>query len=356
MGMVRSVAGSVIRTGEGRYRVQVEATVNGERVRRSKVVRGTAREAELIKLKMLSELGTAPTHDMTLGDYIQTVYLPDKLQRLRLSTYETYASRCRTFLVPGLGYAKLSSINPAMVSRWLSKIDGDKRRREAKRMLSMVVRHAVSNGTLRANPLGGMGHVMADVHKPQVIDAEDIEVYLWHFKGTIAEPQVLLALGGGFRRSEICALDVGDVDPETGIVTIDDAIVAAGEKHMHRERTKTANGTRQVVLPPSFLRRLLEVMPESGPICNHEGKRLHPQYISTQYRRCLSKMPEGVPRVPLRNLRHSSLTLAYDAGADIVAVSRRAGHSSPYITTKYYVRPQGARDRQTAEMMEKALH
>ena len=353
---MRSQAGSVIDLGDGRWRVFVERTVGGQRVRKSKVVRGTRREAELYRLKMLAEeLGPIPS-DITVQDYITAVYLPAKFDSSRLTTYESYERRCRVFILPLLGGKRLRDVRASTVLRWLSTIEGEKRRKEARRMLSMVMAHAVQGGVIEANPAAALGRMTVEVYRPVVLDAEDIEVYLWHFRGTPAEPQVLLALGGGFRRGEICALDAEDVDPITGIVTIDDAFVAAGEGHMHHEKVKTVHGIREVVLPPSILKRLLEVMPEHGPICHtYDGRRVHPQYISTAYRRRLETLPEGVPRLPLKNLRHTSLTLAYDSGADILAVSRRAGHSSTGITARFYLRPQGIRDRLTAEGMDAAL-
>ena len=35
-----------------------------------------------------------------------------------------------------------------------------------------------------------------------------------------------------------------------------------------------------------------------------------------------------VKQIPLKNLRHTSLSLSIEAGVDILAVSRRTGHSN----------------------------
>lgn len=109
-------------------------------------------------------------------------------------------------------------------------------------------------------------------------------------------------------------------------------------------------------MPNKLLKRLREIAPESGPIVvNDAGKRYHPDSISHLYAEELKTLPEGVPRITLKNLRHSSLTLAYDESGDLLAVSRRAGHSSTTITARYYVRPQSDRDREVADMMDKKL-
>lgn len=57
----------------------------------------------------------------------------------------------------------------------------------------------------------------------------------------------------------------------------------------------------------------------------------------------------AIPRVPLRDLRHTSLTLALEGGGSLLAVSRRAGHSSPGVTSAFYLRPHESVDVEVAD-------
>ena len=97
-------------------------------------------------------------------------------------------------------------------------------------------------------------------------------------------------------------------------------------------------------------------MPASGPLIqNMNGTRMKPEVLTHLYCKERDALPPDVTRVSLKNLRHTSLTLAFDSGADLLDVSRRAGHASTKITSDYYVRPKGDRDVKAAEMMGEAL-
>ncbi len=52
---------------------------------------------------------------------------------------------------------------------------------------------------------------------------------------------------------------------------------------------------------------------------------MKPAVLTHRFIRERDSLPEGVKRISLKNLRHTSLTLAYDSGADLLDVSRRAG-------------------------------
>lgn len=352
---MRSALGSIIDLGDGRKRVFVDygTDANGKRVRRSKTVRGSMRDAERVKLEMLSST-VAASSNMTLSQYIDTVYMPAKTKELKETTLSSYRSCIDVWIKPRIGHIRLSKLTPKAVKRWLASMPDDNKRLVACRMLRAILGHALDREDVTANAAEGL--VMArSTHEPTVIDAQDIAVYLWHFRDTQPEPYVLLAIGGGFRRGEMCALDVEDINTATGAVTVDDNIVVF-RGHIKRQTTKTRNSIRRVYLPPVILARLVETMPESGPICHEaDGQRTRPDAMSRRYSSRLESLPDGVPRVPLRDLRHSSLTLAYDAGSDILDVSRRAGHASIRTTERFYVRPSGSRDAAVAEAMSGAI-
>ena len=83
---------------------------------------------------------------------------------------------------------------------------------------------------------------------------------------------------------------------------------------------------------------------------------MYPDSVTQAYERVLKRMPKEIKRVPLKNLRHSSLTLAYESGADMIGLQDRGGHSSITTTQRYYLRPKGDRDIAIAEAMEAKLH
>jgi len=356
---MRSALGSIQDLGDGRKRIFVDVgrdSVTGRRTRKSKVIRGSYKEAERVKLEMLRDAGHEVECDYTLAEYVENIYLPSKQKELKRTTYEGYRSRLFKLVLPALGEKNLAEITSKDIKRTLSAIDWDKQRIEAYRIMNMVFQHAIYEEDIEDNPMEAVRRPKdRNPYEPEVLDAQDVEVYLWHFRDTEAEVPFLLALGGGFRRGEICALNVEDINFSTGAVKIDDAYVNTRIGAQH-STPKSRNGYRTVHLPRAVLERLSEILPPSGPVMtSSEGERIHPSRISHIYEKVRNRLPEGVPRIPLKNLRHTSLTLAYDSGADILDVSNRAGHANVAITSKYYVRPRGDRDTKTAEKMDKAL-
>lgn len=354
---MRSAQGSVKEIQKGLWAVRVEFPRNpdGSRNQVQRNVRGSRKDAEAKKIELLIEAGEDVRSLMTVAQYCENVFLPAKEKTLKVSSYETYERRIRKHIIPGIGDAKLVELSPAMIRRWL-QTKPPKVEKECRRMLHMVCQEAVYDDHLSSNPVDRVKPPKVDKYEPEVLDAEDIEVYLWHFKDMRTEPAVLIAIGCGLRRGEIVALDVDDINPKTGSIKVDNSIVPTRRHGDHDDTTKTQAGTRIVHMPKPLLDRLLDILPSSGPVIRNQcGTRMKAAQLSHYYIEDRDKLPEGVPRISLKNLRHTSLTLAYEMTGDIEAAKERAGHTNISITTRYYVRPTGERDRRAAEKMSEAF-
>lgn len=360
---MRSANGSVYQLKDGRWRVQVEIPRDartGKRRRLTRTIRGSRKDAELLKIELLAEAGdTTADSYMTLDEFFTAGFVPKKRKlieqgRFKLRSLETYEDRYRLHIMDDLGSVRLKDIDAPMVRRLIDSKDRQSVRVEAYKTLNSIMQEAVYSGKITSNPLTAVEPPRPRDYEPEVLDVEDIEVYLWHFRGTRIEPVVLIALGGAFRRGEIVALDVEDIDFDSGEAMVDDSFVETKDGARH-ETTK--NYKKRLVHFPAFVTaRLREVLPKSGPVMQTlDGRRMKPNSVRQLYARTLRTMPEGVPRISLKNLRHTSLTLAYDSGADIKAVADRAGHSSTRVTERFYVRSKGARDKEAAELIDHAF-
>lgn len=354
---MRSQKGSLKEIKKGLWRVVVEFPrhEDGSRNQVKRHVRGTRKDALAVQMELFVQAGEDVQSEMLLGQYCTEVYLPAKKGELKPSAYQAYYDRIHLHVIPGLGDVPLADLTPAMIRRWIASKDSPAVQRECRKMLHMVCQHAVYDDHLKSNPVSRVRPPKVERYEPEVLDAEDVAVYLWHFRGMRSEPFVLVAMGCGLRRGEIVALDVSDVNPKTGAIRVDSSVVQVKGGPVEGV-PKTHASIRTVHLPEPFLSRLLEILPPDGPICRTlDGGRLTPSSVTHLYLRELSLLPEGVPRVSLKNLRHTSLTLAYDATGDIMAAKERAGHTNVSITTQYYVRPTGERDRAAAERIAERL-
>ena len=357
---MRSAQASVVEIEKGkRYRVFVEAGRDprtGKRKRISRQIRGSRKDAERLKVQLLAEIGEpeVATRPMTLHAFWESVYLPACKERLRPNTVEGYEKDYEQLVMPHLGGTKLHDINPIAVERMLFKLK-ESRRFPAYKILRQVLSKAVKVGAVQTNACKAVDVPKRGTYRPVTLTSEQAATYISCFRGTESEKAVLLALGGAFRRSELCALEWPDL-ADDGTISVTHAVTVA-YNIPHDDAPKTPFSERKVHLPAGVARRLNELRPESneGVIVSADGSPVHPEAVSKKYRADQKGLPDGVPRIPLKDLRHTSLTLTLESGADILAVSRRAGHANISITSAYYLRPHEHVDISAAEGLDGAL-
>lgn len=355
---MRSFHGGITKLDNGRWQVRVEFPrdrITGKRRQISKTIRGTRRKAERVKADMLAEAGKVDvTCDATLREYALEEYLPSKEAECKQSTIDGYRCRLENHVLPYLGDIALEDLRTATIRRWLDRLDKSQSvKREAYKILDQVCKHAMYRDMMQSNPCDRIRVPKVKRYEPVVLTAEQTIAYLDHFEGSSIEIAVLLALGCGLRRGEIAALNVSDINWETGAVIVDDSYVTTSKGTI---RSTTKNGrARTVHMPESLLARLHKIAPKSGALLQWDGRRYRPHSITEAYERKIQSLPEGLPRIPLKNLRHTSLTLAYDSGARITDVRDRAGHSSEAVTERYYVRPKISRDAEIAQAVDSML-
>jgi integrase/recombinase XerC len=142
----------------------------------------------------------------------------------------------------------------------------------------------------------------------------------------IALLEVLYA--GGIRVSELCGLDVDDVDLSRRVVRV----LGKGAK----ERTVPIGIPAQQAIE-AWLRvgRPQVAHAQSGPalLLGTQGRRLNP----TTARQIVSAWAEvaGLPHTSPHDLRHSAATHMLDGGADLRSVQELLGHSSLSSTQIY---------------------
>lgn len=355
---MRNAHGSIQPAGAGVWRVFVETgrdVETGKRRRTSKTVRGSRKQAADVLAAMLAEHGeTDAARDMTLAAFCNEIYFPRCNERLRPVTVFNYRRNYAAYIEKPLGALLLRRITPAVVDGWLGHIEGANRRFQAYRSLSQILNKAVRLNLLKHNPCQNVEVPKVPRYTPEVLDAHDAAAYIEHFRDTPIEAAVLVAIGGGLRRSEICALDWGDL--KDGEIEVRAAVTSVAG-HPHRDLPKSDFGVRIVTLPPSIAARLEELRnADDAPlVVGAKGGRMHPDRMTNAYQKLCKTLPADVKRVPLKNLRHTSLTLALEGGADLLAVSRRAGHSTTNITARYYLRPHKSIDEAAAAGLDELL-
>ena len=370
--MSRRRIGTITKRPTGAWHVEVPAgrdPITGKRRRLSRDVYGSDREAERELSRLLLEAGKVPRASLTLADYLEDMYLPSlEPPKVRRRTRDEYESKLRLYVTPYIGQVKLVDLEPYTLDRWqatLAAIEhptaatrkdahptmvrlSPRSRMHAYRVLHSALERAVRWRLIPANPLDAVDQPTVPRYEPDVLDADEANAYLDAFAGHVLEPIVVLALGAGLRRSELCALTWRDVDLKAGTVRIErGAHERSGEVWTEAPKSDTS---RRIVSLPSWAIAALRPYKALGPLVSENGTAMRPSLVSALYVRRVAEA--GLRRVPLKNLRHTHATLALESGVDLYAVSKRLGHSSPAVTDAFYLRPGRAMDEDAAAKVD----
>jgi site-specific recombinase XerD len=134
-----------------------------------------------------------------------------------------------------------------------------------------------------------------------------------------------LLYASGLRVSELCGLDVGDLDLSRRVVTV----LGKGSKERRLPFHHTAAAALATYLSAGRAALMTPTSPVEALFFNRRGNRLGPRDV----RRMLDRL-SPVPTHP-HALRHSFATDLLDGGADLRVVQELLGHASLQTTQVY---------------------
>ena len=260
-------------------------------------------------------------------------------RRLSPRTVEAYRAdleALRTFLERG-GSGLRSATHP-LLRRWLAHqgTRGYARSTIARRAAAVrtFYRFAAQRGIVERNPATLLSSPKQPTLLPSVLRPGEADALVEAPQGDDAwliRDRALLELlyGAGLRVSELCSLDVGDVDLDRGRIRV----FGKGSKEREVPLGESAEAAVRSYL--SVARPVIAPEGDRGAMFhNRRGKRLAPRdarSVVEKYRR----MMLGGRRVSPHTLRHSFATHLMEGGADIRAVQELLGHSSLSSTQRY---------------------
>lgn len=350
----------------------------GKRLRPYETFEGTEYEADLRAMAIKVEHGIVETTSMTVAEYFVGMYLPWAKSRVRTKSYEGgprdkslitretyrgYEQTARLHIIPLFGHIGLSDLKPYYVEQKLAEIPSLGSRRNAYKLLRQGYRRAVKWQLLQFVVTDAVEEPTADpVDKPTVKSAE-----MWDYIDAFDEPgdedvrmAVAIGFGIGLRRSEIAAIDKEEIDWTVDTEDFLGAVRIWRSYHFRKgegwfEPPKSFTSARTAYFP-RWLGELLQPHAEgSGPLLEHKGERTKPDRITDRWKDVVAK--KGLPVVmPFKNTRHSCGTiLVREDGLPITDVQQLLGHSTPVITSTFYVqRGTESTERVAAAMNKRA--
>ena len=360
------MSGSITREGPGRWRLWISAgkDESGKRVRFSKRLAGTKSEARFALRAWLNEYDRGEVvkpSGLTLEQFVELHWLPERAGMVRPSTLESYARSFKSYLRASLGSLKLSELTADQIQAHLNLLLTEGGRSDAplspatvlktQNVLKAVLDSAVDRGLIGKNPAARIPRPRPQRHEIRILQPWQVDEMLGYLGDRYpwAELPTRLAIYTGLRRGEVLGLRWGDIDLVGNTLSVRRTYHRMDDLSSHVTPPKSARSNRAVALTESTVRALGEHRFEAASRARQTGKPLsedmyvfewidgepiRPDSLSQAFRRSAEAC--GLKGVRFHDTRHTHASLMLKAGVHPKIVSERLGHSSIAFTLDTY--------------------
>lgn len=354
--------GYVTKKGNRWYAVIYEGLdpVTGKERRSWHAAGSNRKDAERLAEQLAAERSERmeDSRSLTLGAFLTQRWLPGKRYAVAETTWNGYAGKIRSHVLPTLGKVPIRRLKPDQLDRLYDRMlhpTGNSRPLAPKTVLEV---HQVIHSALReAERLGIVPRNVALLAHPprsrgiprqerKSWTAEELQTFLQAAASHRLFPVFWLIAYSGMRRNEVLGLQWGDLDVKKGTVAISRGLVDVGYE-IRQTRGKTPRSRRPVDLDRTTLELLaswrawrlaeaksLGAIPSEWMFSDHRGEPVHPQSLSQAFKRIVNRA--DVPALTFHELRHTHATLLLKERVPIKVVTERLGHSNPAYTMATY--------------------
>lgn len=362
----RSSWGCVTRLDRDRYRLRWWALEGGTYERRSKVVRGTRREAEraLAKIRAgMDETQRGPRRvgrRVTVGEAYERWWLPKATcevedGRRANSTLMQAKSTWRRHVAPRWATVRVDDVAPLGVQQWLSTMT-----RMPSRSSLYLLRRVLDLAQLYGQVPTNVARMKYDLpetqstHPEGVYRADQLAEIAEGLRGSLAEPAAILCAFGSCRVGEALGVACEDASftrrgPHTiAVVEIRRQMCSDGTVS---DRLKNRWSYRPVVVPEPWSLRLMDIVSarlaasEAWLSDDGNGCPLRQKTALKSWSQAFSD--DGplhhLPDLRMRALRRSWETvMRWELGVPPERVEKMMGHVGHGVTGRHYDRPDAA--------------
>lgn len=278
--------------------------------------------------------------EMTIEQITYEHYFPAKRRRGRATdTLDGYASSARLYVIPMWGDRPITGITRDEVQDWVDELaqrpeTGPGGAWKAYKTLRQVVRWAMAKWSLFvADPTLGIEEPRRKTYRPETLTERRLKRLIRGMVGCQVEAAVVVSSSLGTRPSETYAVRWERISWRTGEVPIDTALITASDGTLERP-TKTVKGERSGYLPPWALDRLHQIWVGLGRPKGRIIGELKPSQVAYRVKTWIKR--HRLPRISMKNLRHTWGTIAAKSGVKIETVAAMMGHSNIQVTYRYY--------------------
>lgn len=316
---------------------------------------------------------------VTLGEYLTWWLTTVVVHRLRPTTYATYDGYVRQFLIPALGHRPLAALTVAEVRTFLDNLgvvcrccargwdaarDPNHRRKDRRPRCCAVgacCRHTVKPATVRYIR-AVLSSALAHAVREEILHRNVASVVrLRH--GALFE----LALRTGMRRGELLGLQWGDLDLDTGYLTVRRTLARVRGAPVFQP-PKTEASARRILLPAACVTSLNRYRQRQQVdrrtagdtwkdldlvFATATGAPLDPAMVHRQHE-TICYLAE-VRYIRFHDLRHTCATLLLEQGVELITIKELLGHAQLHVTADIYAHVRPRLHRGAIEALNHAL-
>lgn len=311
--------------------LQNDGTIKKKLIRKSFTVADPSKRGKKLCEQMaaewaLNKKGTAAPSDDQMLTVSQALlrYINIKKNVLSPSTVGTYKNMAACHY-DDIACVRLCDLTSANVQKWINDMAADKSPKTVSNiygLLSAALRTFCPDKCIRIQL------PKKTIYRGYVPTDDDINKIIEYAAANDQNMLIAISLGafGTLRRSEICALDAGDVDRESCTIHIHRAMVLNDQnEYVIKETTKTKSSDRFVQLPDDVVR----ILPTSGRIVPYD-----PRSITKRFLHIIDVC--DVPRFRFHDLRHYSASVMHALGVPDVYIMSRGGWASDHTLKQIY--------------------
>ena len=308
---------------------------------------------------------------MTLGEWLDRWMEDYGAATLRPNTLRSYEQFIRCYIKPYLGNKIVSRVTRMDIQKLYRKLKHEGRVREHPEhghelsdtmvlrihaMLHRCLKDAEAAHVVARNPTDGAVVPKASYKPKQIFTKEQMDTFLSAVdRNEIWRDFFYTELTTGLRRGEICGLQWTDLDEADGTLKVRRSIHEEKGGKLTPWDTKTAAGTRTIILPPSTVELLRERKKSALTewIFPNPLKPEQPTRPSAAYERTKALLKQaGLPDLRFHDLRHTFATHALASGVDVKTLSGILGHTRAAFTLDTYTHTTGDMQKRAAEIVE----
>ncbi len=361
--------GMVRKRDDGRWegRIVVGHKANGDSIFRYVYADNQKELTAKLRQKIEAYRGVDLTEQsgMTLSEWMDQ-WMASAKGTIRPSTFRNRWNSVEKHIKPHLGNKKLSQLAPRDIQRFYEKLAAEGRWDGQGGLSSNTVRgiHTILHSALKAavqanliprNPTEGFPSPKGHSQPKRILDDGQLERFMKEIrKDALWHDLFYTELTTGLRRGELCGLKWEDFREESGTLMIRRTVYKEKGGELTTWDTKTAAGTRKIVLPPStaeLLKKRKEAMVSEWIFPNPIKPEL-PIDPSSAYRHLKTLLKQaGLPDIRFHDLRHTFATHALTSGVDAKTLSGILGHTNASFTLDTYTHTTGDMQKRAAEIV-----